>query len=72
LRLQILIELPVDAVKQNARAVVAGHAGGLDDRFPDVTGRFRVGDVRSDQRDRGLRRAQAGHCGGESLTQTHD
>ena len=66
LRLDILIELAVDAVDAHARAI-AGAAGEFDlvDVLGDIARRLRVGDVGRDDTQRGLVGAQAGHRGGE-------
>ena len=71
LGLQEFVELAVDAVDQDARAVLAGGTGGLVQRLLDVARRLRVGDVRRHERQRGLRGAQARHRGGKGLAQTH-
>jgi hypothetical protein len=61
----VAVELPADAGRHRRRAEVAGGDLDLVRRLDDVTRRLRVGDVRGDDRERGLVGTQTAHRTGE-------
>src|ERR1044072_4884368 len=71
LALQVLIELARDRGEPHADRQVAGGGRDLRGGFLDVTRRLGVRDVRRDQRQPGLRDAQAADGRSERLSETH-
>ena len=71
LPLQIDVELAIDGADPHADAIRAGRGRLLHQRLAHIAGRFGIRHVGSDERQRGLRGAQAGGRGVECLGQTH-